>query len=108
MAELLPRGTPATGRRALARCPNSPEVVLAELFYPLTGEEQPRMSELEGEYRLEYFEDNDFVRKECTECGDHFWTRDHDRTTCGEPPCEEYGFIDNPGFDEELSLTEMR
>ncbi|RBI63207.1 alanine--tRNA ligase [halophilic archaeon] len=66
------------------------------------------MSELEEEYRLEYFEDNDFVRKECSECGDHFWTRDHDRTTCGEPPCEEYSFIDNPGFDEELSLTEMR
>ncbi|WP_327050481.1 alanine--tRNA ligase [Halomicrococcus gelatinilyticus] len=66
------------------------------------------MSELEEEYRLDYFEDNDFVRKECSECGAHFWTRDHDRVTCGEPPCEEYGFIDNPGFDEELSLSEMR
>ncbi|WP_458190086.1 alanine--tRNA ligase [Haladaptatus sp. NG-WS-4] len=66
------------------------------------------MSELEEEYRLDYFEENDFVRKECSECGDHFWTRDHDRTTCGEPPCEEYGFIDNPGFDDEFTLSEMR
>ncbi|PSQ27364.1 alanine--tRNA ligase [Halobacteriales archaeon QS_9_68_17] len=66
------------------------------------------MSELEEEYRLEYFEANDFVRRECTECGAHFWTRDDDRTTCGEPPCEDYGFIDNPGFDEEHSLEEMR
>ncbi|WP_135821711.1 alanine--tRNA ligase [Halostella litorea] len=66
------------------------------------------MSELEAEYRLEYFETNDFVRRECTECGAHFWTRDEDRTTCGEPPCEDYGFIDNAGFDEEYSLTEMR
>ncbi|WP_458207215.1 alanine--tRNA ligase [Haladaptatus sp. NG-SE-30] len=66
------------------------------------------MSELEEEYRLDYFEENDFVRKECSECGAHFWTRDHDRTTCGEPPCEEYGFIDNPGFDEEFTLSEMR
>ncbi|WP_135536773.1 alanine--tRNA ligase [Halostella pelagica] len=66
------------------------------------------MSELEAEYRLEYFETNDFVRKECTECGAHFWTRDESRTTCGEPPCEEYGFIDNPGFDDEHSLEEMR
>ncbi|USZ69591.1 alanine--tRNA ligase [Halorussus salilacus] len=66
------------------------------------------MSELEEEYRLDYFEDNDFVRKECSECGVHFWTRDLDRETCGEPPCEEYGFIDNPGFDEEYSLEEMR
>ncbi|MFC6729942.1 alanine--tRNA ligase, partial [Natronoarchaeum mannanilyticum] len=66
------------------------------------------MSELEEEYRLDYFEDNDFVRKQCSECGDHFWTRDHDRVTCGEPPCAEYSFIDDPGFDEEYSLEEMR
>ncbi|SNZ16014.1 alanyl-tRNA synthetase [Natronoarchaeum philippinense] len=66
------------------------------------------MSELEEEYRLDYFEDNDFVRKQCSECGDHFWTRDHDRETCGEPPCAEYSFIDDPGFDEEYSLEEMR
>ncbi|GAA0223979.1 alanine--tRNA ligase [Haladaptatus pallidirubidus] len=66
------------------------------------------MSELEEEYRLDYFEENDFVRKECPECGAHFWTRDHDRETCGEPPCEEYGFIDNPSLDEEYSLSEMR
>ncbi|MFB6106467.1 MAG: alanine--tRNA ligase [Halobacteriaceae archaeon] len=66
------------------------------------------MSDLEEEYRLDYFEDHDFVRKECTECGAAFWTRDHDRTTCGEPPCEDYGFIDNPGFDDEYALEEMR
>jgi alanyl-tRNA synthetase len=66
------------------------------------------MSELEEEYRLDYFEENGFVRKECSECGAHFWTRDHDRMTCGEPPCEEYGFIDNPSLDKEYSLSEMR
>ncbi|TYT63847.1 alanine--tRNA ligase [Natrialba swarupiae] len=66
------------------------------------------MSELADEYRLEYFEEEGFVRKECPECGNHFWTRDEDRVTCGEPPCEEYDFIDNPGFDEEYSLEEMR
>jgi len=66
------------------------------------------MSELESEYRLDYFEEEDFERKECTECGVYFWTRDHDRETCGEPPCEDYQFIDDPGFDESYSLTEMR
>ncbi|SDC72212.1 alanine--tRNA ligase [Natrinema hispanicum] len=66
------------------------------------------MSELEEEYRLEYFEEEGFERKECPSCGAHFWTRDHDRETCGEPPCEEYGFIDNSGFDDEYSLEEMR
>ncbi|MFB6077463.1 MAG: alanine--tRNA ligase [Halarchaeum sp.] len=66
------------------------------------------MSDLEAEYRLEYFEEEGFRRGECTECGAHFWTRDPDRETCGEPPCEEYGFIDDPGFDDEYSLVEMR
>jgi alanyl-tRNA synthetase len=66
------------------------------------------MSELESEYRLDYFEENGFVRKQCPDCGDHFWTRDAERETCGEPPCEEYGFIDDPGFDDEYTLEEMR
>jgi alanyl-tRNA synthetase len=66
------------------------------------------MSDLEEEYRLDYFEENGFHRKECVECGAHFWTRDQSRTTCGEPPCEQYDFIDDPGFDEEYSLEEMR
>ncbi|PSQ10416.1 alanine--tRNA ligase [Halobacteriales archaeon QS_5_70_15] len=66
------------------------------------------MSDLTEEYQLEYFREEGFHRKECPECGDHFWTRDEDRELCGEPPCEEYGFIDDPGFDEEYSLEEMR
>ncbi|WP_121744118.1 alanine--tRNA ligase [Natronorubrum halophilum] len=66
------------------------------------------MSELAEAYRLEYFEEEGFERKECPNCGAHFWTRDHERVTCGEPPCEEYGFIENAGFDDEYSLEEMR
>ncbi|GGL46549.1 alanine--tRNA ligase [Halocalculus aciditolerans] len=66
------------------------------------------MSELEAEYRLDYFEEEGFRRAECSECGAHFWTRDAERSTCGEPPCEDYQFIDNPAFDEEYELGEMR
>lgn len=66
------------------------------------------MSDLEAEYRLDYFEEEGFVRKECTSCGAHFWTRDGDRELCGEPPCEDYSFIDDPGFPESYSLSEMR
>jgi len=66
------------------------------------------MSDLEEEYRLEYFEEHGFHRKECMECGDHFWTLDEERETCGEPPCDEYSFIDDPGFDEAFDLGEMR
>ncbi|OYR84004.1 alanine--tRNA ligase, partial [Halorubrum distributum] len=66
------------------------------------------MSDLEAEYRLDYFEEEGFERKECTSCGAHFWTRDADRELCGEPPCEDYSFIDDPGFPEARSLSEMR
>jgi len=66
------------------------------------------MSDLEKEYRLEYFEENGFHRLECEECGAGFWTRDGSRSTCGEPPCDTYAFIDDPGFDEEYSLEEVR
>ncbi|MFB6194085.1 MAG: alanine--tRNA ligase-related protein, partial [Halobaculum sp.] len=66
------------------------------------------MSDLASEYRLDYFEEEGFTRSECVSCGDHFWSRDPDRETCGEPPCAEYGFIDDPGFDESYTLEEMR
>jgi alanyl-tRNA synthetase len=66
------------------------------------------MTDLEDEYRLDYFEENGFTRMECSECGVAFWTRDEGRETCGEPPCDTYGFIDNPGFDEEYTIEEMR
>ncbi|MGQ4556419.1 alanine--tRNA ligase [Halobellus sp. GM3] len=66
------------------------------------------MSELEAEYRLDYFEEEGFYRKQCPVTDVHFWTRDPDRETCGEPPADDYSFIDNPGFDEEYSLEEMR
>ncbi|WP_053947134.1 alanine--tRNA ligase [Halolamina sediminis] len=65
------------------------------------------MSELESEYRLDYFAENGFERQTCSSCGAHFWSR-VERDTCGEPPCEDYGFIDDPGFDESYSLAEMR
>lgn len=66
------------------------------------------MSALEAEYRLDYFEENDFIRRECPKCGAHFWTRDHEQELCGEPPCVDYSFIDNPGFEGEYTLEEMR
>ncbi|MFC7072855.1 alanine--tRNA ligase [Halovenus rubra] len=66
------------------------------------------MSDLEEEYQLDYFDENGFSRKECSKCEAAFWTRDASRTTCGEPPCDTYGFIDDPGFDEEYTVEEMR
>jgi alanyl-tRNA synthetase len=66
------------------------------------------MSDLEEEYRLDYFEEEGFVRKQCPVTDVYFWTRDPDRETCGEPPADDYSFIDDPGFDEAYTLEEMR
>ncbi len=67
------------------------------------------MTESEGDdYRLDFFEEKDFVRRTCPECSRRFWTRDTEREVCGEPPCGEYTFIGDPAFDEEYSLEEMR
>ncbi|WP_424002056.1 alanine--tRNA ligase [Haloarcula salina] len=65
------------------------------------------MSDLDEAYQLDYFDEAGFRRQECHSCGAKFWSRT-DQDTCGEPPCAEYDFIDNPGFDEAYSLTEMR
>jgi len=62
----------------------------------------------EDEYRLDYFEDNGFVRKTCPGCGRGFWTRDASKESCGEPPCDEYSFIGNPPFEDEFTLEGMR
>jgi alanyl-tRNA synthetase len=66
------------------------------------------MSDLEEAYRLEYFEEEGFHRTQCAVTGAHFWTRDPDRETCGEPPADPYSFIGDPGFDGAYSLEEMR
>ncbi len=60
-----------------------------------------------SEYRLEYFEENGFVRKECKSCGSGFWTRDKSRDICGDAPCEAYSFIGKPIFKEKTA-SEIR
>jgi len=61
-----------------------------------------------GEYEIEFFKKNEFIRKHCEKCGSHFWTRDRARKTCGDAPCEPYSFIGKPLFKEEKSPEEVR
>lgn len=63
---------------------------------------------LEDEYQLEFFLENDFSRKQCPKCGKLFWTRDSERITCGDAPCDPYSFISNPVFKKNYNLAEMR
>jgi len=58
-------------------------------------------------YDIKYFKENGFTRKKCEKCGSHFWTRDKDRKTCGDAPCEIYSFIGKPIFNER-SIEEIR
>lgn len=46
-----------------------------------------------GQYEVELFRKEGFIRKKCPSCGKHFWTLDPERKLCGDPPCENYGFI---------------
>jgi len=62
----------------------------------------------EHEYQLSYFKENGFMRKQCPKCGGHFWTRDEERETCGDAPCDEYTFIGDPTFSKEYNLASMR
>ena len=62
---------------------------------------------MEEEYQLEYFTTHGLIRKSCPSCGAAYWTRDPDRATCGDAPCEPYAFIGNPVFRPH-SLKEMR
>lgn len=60
-----------------------------------------------GEYDIGYFKENEFIRKKCEKCNSYFWTRDKDRKTCGDAPCEIYSFIGSPIF-KERSPDEVR
>ncbi|MHC1577224.1 MAG: alanine--tRNA ligase [Candidatus Methanospirareceae archaeon] len=65
------------------------------------------MASQDQEYNLKFFKENGFVRKRCEKCGSHFWTRNTERSTCGDAPCEFYSFIGNPIFKEQ-NVEEVR
>jgi len=58
-------------------------------------------------YSVRLFRREGFERKKCSECGRIFWTLDPTRTTCGDTPCVEYGFIGDPPTRRRLTLPEM-
>ncbi len=47
-------------------------------------------------YQVEVFREKGFMRRTCPKCGKNFWTLDPERRLCGDPPCENYGFIGKP------------
>ncbi len=44
-------------------------------------------------YDTELFKDEGFIRRQCPKCGRFFWTKDENRTLCGNPEHQPYTFI---------------
>ncbi len=59
------------------------------------------------QYRVELFKREGFLRKKCRSCGKFFWTLNPERRVCGDPPCENYGFIGNPITKKKLDYVQM-
>ncbi len=58
-------------------------------------------------YEADIFKEKGFERKECVECGRNFWTLDPERETCGDTPCDDYTFIEDPPIKDDYTLPEM-
>lgn len=65
------------------------------------------IQKIEDELRIDYLLERGYIRKKCKICGEHFWTVDPDRNTCGEAPCEPYQFI-GTGLDRKFGCDELR
>jgi alanyl-tRNA synthetase len=88
-----------------------------QLVNPLKTQIQPhgRVHRLKTfpkeEYSLQFFKEEDYIRKICPKCGKYFWTQNPSQKTCGEAnsdECAYYTFIDNPPTKKRYSLREMR
>jgi len=45
---------------------------------------------------LPFFIEKGFYKKQCKVCGKTFWTLNPEQQTCGDQPCVDYEFVDNP------------
>jgi len=51
---------------------------------------------MENIFEVKLFKEKGFIRKRCKKCGEYFWTLNSGQEYCGDPPCSEYSFINNP------------
>ncbi|MCK4332417.1 MAG: alanine--tRNA ligase, partial [Thermoplasmatales archaeon] len=63
---------------------------------------------LKSECNLQFFHNNGYTRKKCKSCGAYFWTLDSNTEFCGDQPCVEFNFIDDPITKKSFSLAEVR
>jgi alanyl-tRNA synthetase len=70
----------------------SPKEILQERF----------SNEYEKYYLVELFKKKGFIRKECPNCGKHFWTLRPERVKCDDSTCSPYTFIGDPPTKKRL------
>ncbi len=63
---------------------------------------------LQAMFDLQFWKDENFVRRECPTCGHFYWTLDEESPDCGDSTCREYGFLGKPLSSKPLSLPAMR
>ena len=56
---------------------------------------------------VEIFDELGYKKQTCKTCGQEFYSQ-VDRDTCGDAPCDEYGFIGNPATDKSYNLYEIQ
>ncbi len=63
------------------------------------------------EYSVPFFQEEDYVRKLCPKCGEHFWTQKSEQETCQEATpegCALYTFINDAPTRRKYSFNDMR
>jgi len=72
----------------------------------MTGEKamlQEKFSkDYEKYYLVDLFKRRGYVRKQCENCGKHFWTLKPEKTRCDDQPCSPYSFIGDPPTKKRL------
>ncbi len=61
----------------------------------------------QSDFDLEFFNDNGFKRSVCPKCDRAFWSLG-EWASCGEPPCDEYSFIDDSPMNKPMDLHQTR
>ena len=62
---------------------------------------------LEEELDLNFFKENNFTRKICSNCNSPFWSLGEEHL-CGDSSCVDFKFINNPPTKKKYTITEFR
>ncbi|MEM0174386.1 MAG: alanine--tRNA ligase-related protein, partial [Sulfolobaceae archaeon] len=60
------------------------------------------------EYRIKFFNINNYYRKQCKSCNTYFWTKSENREICADVPCTDYYFFDLDIKTKPLTVSEAR